>query len=442
MTIGLFNTLLDGGAATAARRLHDALREQGVDTQFFYKPTKRTRSDVDASYQAVAWGKRSFPLAIVDKHRHRPERKQFQRWMELRPMGSELFSSATNESHSFWPPRPVTKKHARGTKAAPIELIHLHWIAHWMNYETWFASLPPAMPIVWTLHDMNAMTGGCHFSDRCDGYLRDCSNCHQLPGAAKSIGQEIFRIKDQAFNRHPIHVAAPSRWLLDAARNSRILGHAASFHHIPYGIDTNLYYPEDRQSARQKLGIAADAKVFCFGAMAVDNHRKGARELIQAISLMADDPQVEGIVFGYGDLPPSDLRLPRLKHLGKITGAEQQRLVYSAADVFILPSLEDNLPLTGLEAMSCGTPVLGFRTGGMPDYVVEGKTGRLVPTGDAVAMGHALQQMLGAPDELTRISVEARRMMVHHYQPRQEANAYQTLYAELMSGAERLRRAA
>jgi glycosyltransferase involved in cell wall biosynthesis len=442
MTIGLFNTLLDGGAATAARRLHEALRREGVDTKFFYKPTKKKRSDIDSSYEAVAWGKRPFPMATLDKYRHRPGKKQFQRWMEARPGGSELFSGATNEPYSLWPPRPIKKRFSGGVTAPVVELIHLHWIAQWMNYETWFATLPPTMPIVWTLHDMNPMTGGCHFSDRCDGYLRDCSGCHQLPAQAQSIGQEIFQIKNQAFNRHPIHVAAPSRWLLDAARQSRILGNAASFHHIPYGIDTNLYYPEDRQSARQKLGISANARVFCFGAMAVDNHRKGAVQLIRAISQLADDHRVEGLVFGHGDLPPTDTPMPSLKHLGKITGPEQQRLVYSAADVFILPSLEDNLPLTGLEAMSCGTPILGFRTGGMPDYVIEGRTGRLVPTGDAHAMGHALREMLDAPDELARMSVEARRMMVNHYRPEQEAKAYQGLYSELMAGSGQLRRAA
>ena len=193
----------------------------------------------------------------------------------------------------------------------------------------------------------------------------------------------------------------------------------------------------DRREARARLGLDPEATVVCFGAMDVKNIRKGSRHLVEAFSAIADLPNVVGLVFGGGELPESQDPLPTIHNTGPIEGTLQQRAVFSAADVFVLPSLEDNLPLTGLEAMACGTPIVGFDAGGIPDYVRVGETGLLATCGDSADLARQLRSALTNPMMLKDMSIAAREMIVSEFDSQHEASRYQHLYDSLTIPAAR-----
>jgi glycosyltransferase involved in cell wall biosynthesis len=217
---------------------------------------------------------------------------------------------------------------------------------------------------------------------------------------------------------------------------------AKSFHHVPYGISTTDYYPMDRLEARARLRIDPDVMLVCFGAMDIKNQRKGTAQLLRALETIADLPNVEGLVFGSGRLPQTSTPLPRIHEVGPVVGRLQQRAVYSASNVFVLPSLEDNLPLTGLEAMACGIPIVGFDAGGIPDYVRPSQTGLLARTGDADDLGRKLRTLTTEPDRVEAMGRAARNMIERQYDGRREATAYQRLYESLIESARPVFRAA
>ena len=166
--------------------------------------------------------------------------------------------------------------------------------------------------------------------------------------------------------------------------------------------------------------------------MAVDNLRKGGVQLRQAISSLANVPNIHGLVFGHGQLPASDDPIPKLTHVGALHSVEAKRDVYSAADVFVLPSLEDNLPLTGLESLACGTPIIGFDAGGIPDYVQEGVTGYLAQTGNADELSQCLVSAFEDMKSLRQMSVACRELIQSSFASELESANYQRLYLSLL----------
>ncbi len=423
MNVRHFNTLLHGGAATAARRLHESLLREGVESQFLYSGTESPVDELGESYEPVQWKKHSVYQKIRSAIDYRLHRQTFKKSLDRRGAGHEIFTSPRGR------PRSVL-----GTPKTDTEILHLHWIARMIDYQSFFGSIDEEQPIVWTLHDMNAMTGGCHFSDGCQNFVSGCGLCHQLrQPAEQDLSRAAFLEKRMAMLGKNLHIVAPSRWLLDSARRSSMFEPSVTFHHIPYGIDTEAYYPMDPLEARARLGLPRDHRIVCFGAADVKAIRKGGRELLAALHAIADLPKVICLVFGAGQLPESRLATPPIHAVGSITGTLEQRTVMSAADLFILPSLEDNLPLTGLEAMACGTPIVGFEAGGIPDYVRHGTSGWLANVGDAADLAAKLRIALEDADSLTRLRRSTRQMVEREYSQSREARYYQSLYATLVN---------
>ncbi len=413
-----------GGAATAARRLHEGLLSLGIDSRFYH--ASRSNDEYDPPIHRARWRRGGWMTRLAAAFRYRQHRFELRRAARQSQPGNELFTSPRARGETPWPPDPGRgREHSR-------EVIHLHWIAKLVDHPSFFASLPDDQPVVWTLHDMNPMSGGCHFAGGCDRFKSGCGHCPQLrQQSAADISRQLFTLKQDSIARANLHIVAPSRWLLEQAQASLMFRSAASFTRIPYGISTAQYYPMDRDEARARLGIDPRKFVVCFGAMHVNNRRKGAQQLVEALSSLAAVPDAECIVFGEGELPPTSKPLPPIHSLGSIVGTLQQRALYSASDVFVLPSLEDNLPLTGLEAMACGTPVVGFASGGIPDYVHHRKTGLLAPTGDADELGTLLRMLAESPHLAAQMGQAARRLIETDYTDDREAMSYQQLYRSL-----------
>jgi len=409
------NTYLEGGAAIAARRLHDSLVAQGIDSSFCFAagaPPDKTYFPYFKGPSVVAW-------RALSSARTRLRMAPY-RWR--RPEGSGDFSD------SAWM-MPLT---ADALPSRP-DIVHLHWTANLLNYETLFASLPARVPLVWTLHDMHPFTGGCHYSGTCEKFASSCGECPQLNGrrSASDPTAQNFSRKRAALRDRNLHIAADSRWLETQARRSTVFAAARSFQTIHYGLDTEAYAPMPKRECRQALGFADDAFVVCFGAPALSDPRKGLRELLEALRRLRDLPGLMCLFFG-ADLPAFNAHdLPPIRSAGFLSTPAQQAQAYSAADVFVIPSLAEAFGQTALEAMACGTPVVGFDTGGIPDIVRPQVTGLLAPVGDAAALAEALRWSFDHRVECAAMGGNARRMVEVDFTLQRQADAYLKLYRSL-----------
>ena len=365
-------------------------------------------------------------------------RQRFKLAAGRRLIGAEIYTSPGTSRRTPWPPKGIAK-----TAREQRQLIHLHWVAKLIDQQSFFESLDSQQPVVWTLHDMNALTGGCHFSGSCDRFKQGCGNCPQLRlRGPRDWSVHAFEQKRQALQNINLHVVAPSRWLCDLARQSPILENALSVSRIPYGIATDQLYPVDGRNFRRQLGLADSDIVIAFGAMNVENERKGAKALLQALKHRVIGNKVRCIVFGDGEFGTngrtssfSENSMPPIINVGRIDQVEQRRVVFSAADAFVLPSLDDNLPLTGLEAMACGTAVIGFNSGGIPDYVIDGETGWLARSGDASHLAHRIAEATSHPDLLIKMGCQARTLIETEFRAERQVDRYIALYESIIDGS-------
>jgi glycosyltransferase involved in cell wall biosynthesis len=426
MIVDHFNTLLSGGAASAARRIHRALRRAGVDSRFWHA---RHTDLAEESLHHIEWGRgdmdtvRRVVARCLEVGRRLQQKRDLRRHLSGHPPELEYFSI------------PITHRPTRFDVAArDTDVVHLHWTAKLIDYPTFFESIPDDFPIVWTLHDMNPLTGGCHYTAGCERFVDGCGSCPLLGlRGAHDLSQRSFAVKRNAVAGKNLHVVGPSRWLAREARRSPIFAEARSFHTIPYGIDTELFSPVDRHHARQSLGVPDDAIVVAFGAVDLDNLRKGLRQLLEALSMLEDQSRVLGLLFGAGQPPPTDLPLPAMLAVGYVNDPRRQTLVYSAADIFVVPSMQEGFGLTGLEALSCGTPVVGFDTGGIPDFVVPGETGLLARVGDSADLAEKLGILIDDPQAAQRMGRRGREYVLAHFRQERQAEQYLNLYRELLA---------
>jgi glycosyltransferase involved in cell wall biosynthesis len=288
--------------------------------------------------------------------------------------------------------------------------------------------LPDTVSLVWTLHDMNPFTGGCHYSAGCTRYAESCGCCPILGShRAHDLSSRILRMKRGGVRRRARRggstaIVAPSRWMRDRALQSSVFA-GLPVHHIPNPIDPRELRPVGRTIARRALGLPADRPVIVFVAHRVDDERKGAAHLRRALAQLGD---LRPVALTVGE-PPCHLAVETV-NLGAVSSPRLLGLAYSAADVFVTPALEDNYPNTVLEAMVCSRPVVAFAVGGLPEMIDHGSTGLLVRPGDTEALAEALRRLLGSPQEATEMGVAAERRVRQSSAPRVVGEAYRRLY--------------
>lgn len=314
------------------------------------------------------------------------------------------------------------------------DVIHLHWIGwEFLRIEA-FAKLN--IPLVWTMHDMWTFTGGCHYSEDCDRHTTACGNCPQLKTHQnRDLSQWVWTRKMKAWQNLNLTLVAPSQWLGNCAQQSSI-GKRFPIQVIPNGLDTRIYKPMNRQEARKRLNLPLDAKLVLFGATrATGDRRKGYHLLLPALQNLYQTgvSGVELVVFGASQ-PPENLHLGYPCHyLGKLADDVALALLYAAADVFVLPSLFDNLPNTVMEAIACGTPCVAFRVGGNPDLIEHQINGYLAHPYDIEDLAAGIAWILADPDRHQRLSDRSRAKAEQEFGLPQQAKRYQRLYADLIT---------
>ena len=426
MKVAHFCTFPHGGAATAAIRQHSGLRQAGIDSHFYYFRDEKNRL-LGGDFSKVEFSpvQPSGPLAAVNKfltkRRQRRIYRLFDEHLESRDETLETFAMAE---------LPVPT--ALDWNSIDADIVNLHWISFFADFPSFFKSIPDHIPIVWTLHDMHAFTGGCHYNSDCMRFADGCGHCPQVCSPnPQDVSLASLLAKRKAYRTKNMQVVAPCKWMLDLARRSSVWPAKTRFQKIEYGLELEKFQPINQNKARAALGLNPNKKLVAFGAMEIDNPRKGFDHLIAALKqVKASGLDCECLVFGAGKIEQSQ-SLPKLNSLGFIDSTERLCLAYSAADVVVVPSIEDNQPQVGLEAMACGTPVVAFDACGLPEYVKNGKTGWLSPVADPNALAEKIAVSLNESNQ--NFGAAATKQIQTRFDLRQQTQKWVQLYGDCLS---------
>jgi len=271
--------------------------------------------------------------------------------------------------------------------------VHLHWIGD--NFLPIGQLAQIQAPIVWSLQDMWAFTGGCHYSSlACERYRSGCGHCPQLQqGAAADISAGINQRKRRAWAASDLTIIAISRWLGDCARQSLILKDKR-IEVIGNAIDTSIFKPLDKAAARQAFNLPRDKKLLLFGAVGgTSDPRKGFAYLQEALEGITKKDGLELVLFGADSPPASPLSLP-CHSVGRLEDEVSLSLLYSACDVYALPSLQEGLGYTMMEALACGSPGLTFAGSGTADLVKHQQNGYVARLRDSADLRRGLEWIL------------------------------------------------
>jgi glycosyltransferase involved in cell wall biosynthesis len=311
------------------------------------------------------------------------------------------------------------------------DVVHLHWINGGMIK---IENLPKInAPIVWTLHDNWAFTGGCHIMWECEKYKSNCGSCPHL-GSIKEfdLSRRIFNRKQNTFSKLPnMVIVGLSRWLEDCAKKSSLfLNHKII--NIPNPIDTNVFKPFGKKQARELWNLPQSKKLVLFGAMsATSDINKGFKELTESLNLLNDE-NMEFVIFGSSEPKEKQPFNIKTHYLGHLNDDVSLVTLYSAVDVMIVPSLQEAFGQTASESMACGTPVVAFGHTGLLDIVEHKKTGYLAKPFDTNDLADGIKWVLNATN-YDELSVNARKKVVREFDSSVVSDRYIELYHKVLS---------
>ena len=312
------------------------------------------------------------------------------------------------------------------------DVIHLHWINQGMLSLNGIRKiLRSGKPVVWTMHDIWPATGICHLTLGCHYFVSRCANCKYLPGGGSSndLASRVWQKKQQMQADENIYYVACSRWLESEAKSSALLK-GQKITSIPNPIDTHIYKKGNKEEARQRLGLPLDKKLILFASQRVTNENKGMSYLIEACRQLGDLCEV--VILG-GHAEKVVAQLPMKAHpLGYVNDEQRIVDVYNAADVFVLPSLSENLPNTIMEAMACGVPCVAFKVGGIPEEIDHLKNGYVAAYRDANDLAKGIEWVLQKAD-YEALSQQAVHKVMQCYSQQSVAVKYLDVYQQAMA---------
>jgi glycosyltransferase involved in cell wall biosynthesis len=408
---------INGGAARAAFRLHQGLRTMGLSSQMLVQEKTSDDPTVFGSptqlNQGIARSKNT---------------------LDLLPL--KFFYPNRDSVSSFslqWLPDRVTANVAQHNP----DIIHLHWICGGFTQIETLKRLQ--RPIIWTLHDMWPFTGGCHYSGQCDRYQQSCGQCPQLnPHQTQDMSRWVWQRKLKAWKELDLTLITPSTWLSDCARRSALF-QALPIETIPNGIDTRVYRPIEKHLARKLLGLPLDKKLILFGSIkATQDRRKGFHLLQPALKQLSQsgwEEQAEVVIIGASK--PSEAPDLGLKthYLGTQKDDLTLALIYSCADLFVLPSTEDNLPNTLMEALACGIPCVGFKIGGIPDLIEHQQNGYLAQAFEVEDLAQGIAWILDDPARYQKLAQRARAKVEQEFSLDIQSQHCSSLYLKVLERA-------
>jgi glycosyltransferase involved in cell wall biosynthesis len=398
---------IKGGAARAAYRIHYCLRNAGVDSHMWVNEAAAGDWTVEG------------PTSKLEKV-----------MVSIRPrLISPLRKTLKTCNPIIHSPAVLPSPWIKRINESDVDVVHLHWVQNEMLSIADIGCIQK--PIIWTLHDMWAFCGAEHYTedDRWrKGYRYDNRPAHEA-------GFDLNRWTWQRKRKHwkkPMQVVTPSRWLAESVQESAFMCDWPVTV-IPNPMDTERWKPLDQELARELLGLPKDVQLLLFGTKGDGKDpRKGFDLLLNALELLHDKPQAQDpelVVFGQF-APEKSLQLGvPIHYTGHLHDDLSLRVLYSAVDALVIPSRQDNLPNTGIEAHACGTPVIAFETGGLPDIVEHKNTGYLARAFDTEDLARGIAWVL-AQRVKQRLGEQARERAVARFAYSVVAKQYQQVYRD------------
>ena len=317
------------------------------------------------------------------------------------------------------------------------DIIHLHWINQGMLSLSGIRKiLRSGKPVVWTMHDIWPATAICHVTLGCRNFTTRCRSCRLLGNSqGDDISTTIWQRKLRMLEGENIYYVACSRWLENEAKASALLkGHKVTS--IPNPIDTHIYNRYSKEEARQRLGLPQDRRLILFASQRVTTPNKGMDYLIEACRLLGNrtkcqTPYEVVILGGHAEELVELLQL-KAHPLGYVNDERRIVDVYNAVDVFVLPSLSENLPNTIMEAMACGVPCVGFKVGGIPEEIDHKRNGYVADYRNAEDLARGIRWILEESD-YEALSRNAIQKVAHNYSQQSVALRYAEVYQQAMA---------
>ena len=380
MKILLVNSYDRGGAANACIRLHDGLIRTKIDSKALL---------IDKSYRTKELysyheNHRSNSVSVKKSFSYILKRKIKKILIEFKilkksvvydkeRLKNELFLNQRNkklEMYSF----PNSNFDITTCKVyEEADIINLHWVANFLDYKSFFKKCNK--PVIWTLHDMNPFTGGEHYTEIYSDIDENGKPLKRtLTKDEIKMFEDVLHQKKEALDGFDnLHIVVLCNWMANEVKKSELFSRFP-ITIIPNGIDSKIFKARDRQFSREILNIPLDKTVILFVSDSIENYRKGYIYLLKAFEKLKKNNIV---LCAVGQKTTSLINSSKIIELGAIYDERLMSMIYSAADVFVIPSLMDNLPNTVIESLMCGTPVIGFPVGGMTDLIQNGENGYL-----------------------------------------------------------------
>lgn len=396
-----------GGAAKAAQRLHEAERSIGLDSWMY--SDEGTYSNPYQLYPST-WFQKKQQVFYA----------RLERWHQKHVLKQniQIFSHGYGSDNL-----------ARIVKVLKPDIIHIHWPNRGVIGLNSLAKLD--VPILWTLHDKWIYTGGCHYSAECNRYKHGCGSCPLLKKTGTNdVSKTLLEKKVDAVQGNRIVFAGPSSWIVNDFNQSSLAEKTSKqAYHVFNPLDLRLYYRRDTEPARRTLGLPLGRPLVLFGAFGgVADSRKGFDLLLDSLNwLVKFGVDLELVVLGTSSQIASPFKVHYLPYA---KSDEEMATIYSAVNMYVVPSREDNSPNTIIESLACGTPVAGFDIGGLPDLVIQGKTGYLAPPFNTEALAKAIALTLAQSGVLSH---HAEQFAQKELSYSTIAGKYHRLYHQLLS---------
>lgn len=410
-----------GGAARAMGRLSTALKDKGHQSQML---VGRSINAHDPDIHLI-WDE-------VKQYRNLPESlqsrigNQIEKYVGIHPWANRLNLRITDTALYEW--------------ADLIDLRNL--FGGFFNLWS-LPNLTSGKPVVWRLPDLWALTGHCAYPYDCERWITGCYKCPLLTKEGRKIveppptiwdgSKRIWRAKKDIYKEAPLHVVVTTKWMQEQVSRS-ILAGALSINVISNGVNLDIFHPIDKKQARSQLGLPSDEKVLLWAGHRKGAYRKGFRLANKAMEIIQErDPKkAKFITMGESKRWKEPERLKNFKHFGFVEDPDKQALVYAAADVFLCTTLADGQPQTALESMACGTPVIAFDIGPMPEEVIEAKTGFIVPDQDPHALVSVIENFLNNEEQVPGLKENCRKQAQEKYSLDKQSNEYISLYEKVL----------
>jgi glycosyltransferase involved in cell wall biosynthesis len=413
MNVLLFTTSFEGGAGGAALRLHHGLRNIGVSSRVLVQYAVEDADD---------------KIVFATKYRNRLVREFARIKPTLDRLPLKIYPNHNGLFSLQWVPDFLPSQVAELNP----DLINLHWVCNsFLKIET----IPRfKRPIVWTLHDMWPFTGGCFHTNDCDRYTDSCGNCPQLNSRnSRDLSRWVWNRKASAWKDIELTIVTPSSWLADRARSSSLFKNRR-IEVIPHGLDLERYKPVNPQLAREMLNLPQDKQIILFGAW-INTPLKGFHLLqsaLQGLNGKGWNERLELVTFGFSR-PENEIDLGIKSHyLGRFRDDISLALIYSAADVMVVPSFHESFGLTAVEALACGTPVVAFNATGLIDIVDQQQNGYLAEPYEVEDLELGIAWVLEDDDRYKRLSYRAREKAEQEFSLELQARRYLNLFNEIM----------